>query len=84
MKDKDFKLLMGEIKVAVAEEFKWDAVRHDIIMGALKLAKSLVNWKTGKGSIRSFSKAKTKFVDMVDDNIQTARECLIIQRRNDD
>ena len=73
MKDKDFKLLMGEIKVAVAEEFKWDTFRSDIIMGALKLAKSLANWKTGKGSVHSFSKAKTEFVNMVDSIIQTVK-----------
>ena len=65
MKDKDFKLLERKIK--------WDAVRHDIIMGALKLAKSLANWKTGKGSVHSFSKAKTEFVNMVDSIIQTVK-----------
>jgi len=73
MRDKDFKLLMGEIRVSVAEDFKWNAVRHDIIMGALKLAKSLANWKTGKGSVHSFSKAKTEFVNMVDNIIKTVK-----------
>ena len=62
-----------KILKGLERKIKWDVIRIDIIMGALKLAKSHTNWKTGKGSIRSFSKAKTKFVDMVDDVIQTVK-----------
>lgn len=53
----------------IIEEIK--EIETEIIMGALKLCKAHTSWKTKKGSVWSFSKAKTNFVKRLRADIKT-------------
>ena len=53
------------------KKYEPQTIEEGIIMDALDLAKAHTRWKTGKGSVWSFSRSKDKFV-------KSLREWLIL------
>lgn len=51
---------------------KLNDMRDEVIMQSLTLAKSHTNWKTGKGSMRAFSRQKTMLYNMLTELIEAA------------